>query len=200
MLMLRQKLRTAIDELVEYLKTMSYGLWLVAGAVFAAWDLLAGLRPENEALQAVPEWLPVLAAALAFLVGPFIAFRRLRRRLRAVEMDRDAARADQLHALSAKKLELFYGDTSRRTRKQRVDGLRAEWEPLASAIRAGDYRLAAKVHHVAAFYLPLLHQVMPHGSAGYLKLRDEIHEVCDLAEQHLFNLRQRAARLPDSRD
>lgn len=188
---MRENLKSLLAEVIEYFSMAGYRWWLVLAILFGAWDLLASMFPRNEALSAIPEWLPRLAAAIALLVGPFIGYYRLRQRLLKIEQERDVAQADQLDALSAKKMEILYGDASRRTRKQRADGLRMEWEPLAKAIRAGDYSRAAKVQHVAALYLPLLHQIMPYGSAGYIHLRDEIQEVWDLAEKHLFEIRHR---------
>lgn len=188
-----------LRDLTSYVKVTGYGWWLVVGALFGSWDQVAGLLPTVEPLQRVPGWLPTTVAVAALLFGPFIAFRKVRRQLQAAATAREQAEARYFGQLAEQKMETFYGDSSRKTRAVKARELRSEWEPLAARINAGDFRLAGRVPPVARYYLPLLHQIMPRGSAGYEKMEREIREVWDLAERHLIDVGADPSRTPPAR-
>lgn len=177
-----------LRDLGRYLQVTGYGWWLAVGALFGFWDQVAGLLPRVEWLQQMPGWLPIAVAVAALLSGPFLAFQRITRRLDAAIEARDTAQARFFGQLAEQKMETFYGEASRKTRAVKARELRQEWEPLAASIRAGDFRLAARVPPLGRYYLPLLHQIMPRGSAGYEKMEREIREVWELAEQYLIDI------------
>lgn len=164
---------------------LTYLRWWTATylAVVGAYEVLTQAVPRLPGITAEALWW--LALPLLF-IAPFAVFVQL-----AGEADRARAEAAKWKLVYSKSfreswVETFVGESSRKTRQDRANELRALFEQRRDELRAGDYSRVGEMIPIARHYLPLLHQVIPRGSVAYMNAEAEIREACDLAERHLF--------------
>jgi hypothetical protein len=126
-----------------------------------------------------------LTAPAAIWQGQIEEIHSQKEKIQQLEESLSRLSSDYWTAFTENNIALFYGENSRKTRQQRADELRVLYEQHRDAIQRGDFSRAAGIIPIVRVYLPLLHQIIPHGSVAYENAEREMRLICSQVERYM---------------